>query len=308
MFSNLATVEPVCEKVLCPECADDPTCSPEDVAKDWKFQWRYLQQAGSQQSRGDWRCPWCGKENAETVEETVGSKRYSAPSYLIRHVTETHENQMSPEDYAIFKEAAAYDGGRSRKRGADLKTDLTCPDCRDDPSCSEANVRKLYNSAHSLAMHRDSNFHKPVKKSERMLAKLGAWVRGKSYTCPWCPSLSQIGNSTKTSNHIVYDVHELEEEISPDILEILKQRVAFEAGYLPGFTSPEVEAQVRDQMRQFDLHVQDRMDAMDASADIGVVDGTDLEFLSMMPMDVDMGPLAGEFEVPVDDILMDLTL
>ncbi|KAJ6478029.1 hypothetical protein C8R47DRAFT_1288238 [Mycena vitilis] len=136
---DLAEVEELKpDAIYCDQCELDPTCSVDDVNKDWVFPsklahhqetfhslinrcQRFLEscdaRSRSESGRYIWKCPWDGKGDTESRASTVGSVVYFSKAYLIRHIITDHtRDEMDPEEYDVMKKLYDEDGGKAFSR------------------------------------------------------------------------------------------------------------------------------------------------------------------------------------------------
>ncbi|KAJ7863114.1 hypothetical protein B0H14DRAFT_3862984 [Mycena olivaceomarginata] len=159
LMTNLVALEKTMPDALdCDECREDSTCTPTDIARDWK---RFLVAAHAlgedpDSGRTIWRCPWCGQEEVEDLDDTLGEVQYFSKAYLIRHIVEDH----AEEDREGAKRCAS-------ARGSQTHLWL----CRANPSLPDLRRFKPFPSMAAKKAHLKAILHQPEARTIRMLKK-----------------------------------------------------------------------------------------------------------------------------------------
>ncbi|KAJ7863115.1 hypothetical protein B0H14DRAFT_3862985 [Mycena olivaceomarginata] len=281
LMTNLVALEETKPDALyCDECREDSTCTPTDIARDWKFQVqldrhqktfhsaknrsrRFLVAAhalGEDPDSGRiiWRCPWCGQEEAEDLDDTLGEVKYFSKAYLIRHIVEDHaEEDVGKEDFAVLQELYDADGGKAlsvrvRKEkpdaslvdGSDDESDgLICDQCRADPSLPDARRVKPFPSMAAKKAHLKAILHQPEARAIRMLKKdcsSGRRVSSDCFPCPYCSNIDVVDLDADHFDillHVCQHIVDYHPDISPDVLDIYEEIVNLAVAVAPSFLS-----------------------------------------------------------------------
>ncbi|KAJ7918306.1 hypothetical protein B0H13DRAFT_1993256 [Mycena leptocephala] len=235
MLDLAALAEPVKQAVHCDECRDDPTCTADDIARDWKFPAkrdrhqgsyhtpekrckRFLESCGAlrqnpESNRVNWHCPWCGDEHGKDPTSTVGTHIYFAKLYLIRHIIEVHTSaEVDPIEFAIMQTICGVSSNAQQSADESMEDivpssdNLFCDECRMDPSLSEQKRGIKFKNVAGKKVHLGAKLHSPEARAIRMI-KLDAartHLPADAIPCPYCKDFER-GTLADVCEHIVDD-------------------------------------------------------------------------------------------------------